>query len=512
MDVQWVYHGMHSSKHTSAALLILCFVCWVVRIDLSGFIVEEQDHHHQAVVPRNKENDPHEELIIVLTNSSRRNDFSTEDSSAATISLDPHVTPPEEAIHSVQNDANEASALQLQRVDNRNATVLDCWLEVEKPLMDLQNTWNNRTKHPILHSMVQVNGTYKVVFITFFIKAAYDDWTEHSNWTCNGVHTPSSNSRMSSQAVNSKCIFVVDCPLDVENITVTSTVSPFRTETYDTRMLRQCSDFDVLKGLPPPSAQEEEEPLHTVVGCTMIRHTHKELREWLVYHRLIGYDHFLIYVNEPFNMTLLPQASYVTYIPWNYGFRYRYNGVPHQVAQIHDCILRARARNVTWLALHDVDEYIQVLDDDPKGGTIEGLDTILQSHENDTDLGALQLPSWFFGENNDNSSFESSSPSSSLLIDRVWRNPTPYGRDRRRAGGREKMFIRPHQVQYAAAHKILVGGPMKDEPRLRLNHYKWADGGGVYGRRSGANAPLFDDSLQSQFGSMMREALNMSGT
>lgn len=79
------------------------------------------------------------------------------------------------------------------------------------------------------------------------------------------------------------------------------------------------------------------------------------------YRRLIlWYDHFLDNTNEPLNMmTRLPQMPYITYVPCDYRMRYLgyHHGIPHQMAQQHDCILRTQARNVTWLvALHDVDE------------------------------------------------------------------------------------------------------------------------------------------------------------
>lgn len=382
-------------------------------------------------------------------------------------------------------DPTFAVALEEATPKQSRATVLDCLLQLEKPLMDLQLKWHAK-EVPIMHSMVQVNETYKVVFImTTNIKPIlYESWTRDAIWKCDGARSPTHDLKIGNRG-----IFVLECPLNVENITVKRTASP-DLESYDTALLRQCSDSDPSRGLPPG-------PLHKV-ACNMIRHTYQELREWLEYHRLLGYDHFLIYVNEPFNATLLPQSSDITYIPWDYAFRNRLNGIPHQGAQQQDCILRAQARNVTWLALHDVDEYIRVLDN------TTSLDAVLRSHENDSSLGGLQLPSWFFGGKNTKLT-TATDPSSkdALVIDRVWRTPAPFGRGPGGLGGREKLFVRPHQVQSFGCHTIMVGGPMKDESRLRLHHYKWV-GGGV---ATFPDTLVHDDSLPTKYGSVLRQRM-----
>lgn len=421
----------------------------------------------------------------VDSSSASRNELEEPDSQQLSQSKDDTTTP------SLSNEnARLGGGAGLSILDNNSstATVLDCWFDVEQPLMELQHTWRIK-RVPILTSMVEVHGTYRIVFILQYLKEEYDAWTEHANWTCNGIPTDTTNTGMSDQMTITKQIFVLTCPLDVNHITVSTIGTAVSNFTYETGLIRQCSDQDVSKGLP-------EGPTHNVVGCTMLRHRpYSELSSWLTYHRLIGYDHFWVYINEPMPNLTLPQASYITYVPWNYGF---YDGrtSTHQGAKEQDCILRANARNVTWLALHDVDEYIQVLP-----STDGSLKSILQSHEHDTSLGGLQLPCWFFGANQFYNTTSSSATTTSdgndpLLIDYSWRKSAPYPR------GREKMFVRPQNVDYFACHHILVGGPMKPEPRLRLNHYKLAHEG-VFEARSQADIVL-DDSLQREFGARLR--------
>ena len=100
--------------------------------------------------------------------------------------------------------------------------------------------------------------------------------------------------------------------------------------------------------------------------------TRSALAEWLTYHRLIGVEHFWVYVTElwtsehrPTNILMLP---YVTYIPYNFvwrdhwahsSFRAPFHNF-WQVAMQHQCIFRAKRHKLKWVTTTDIDEYIRL--------------------------------------------------------------------------------------------------------------------------------------------------------
>lgn len=394
---------------------------------------------------------------------------------------------------------------------------------------------------PILQSMVPVDGTYRMIFITEHIKHLYASWTStissnnttnnnsnrtEAQWTCDG--TPALlHPKQHENNVGEGGTFVLTCPITVQMVTgIQGDVDGHaghgagsrRTVHYNTSVWRSCADDNPLQGIPTNST-------HKVV-CTMIAGHHWELTQWMEYHRLIGFQHFLIYLNEPYEPETLPNATDITYIPWNFTRLGDKGAIPHQAVQQMDCIQRAQARNVTWLALLDVDEYFQIMTkinpNNNNSTNEEGttLDEILKSHEIDPQMGGLQIPSWFFGENihdENHRTISTTTPTalnvdsvqtqhSQLMIDSVWRGRFSYGQGRP-AAGREKMIVRPRQVVYFACHKIVVGGPMKAEPRIRMNHYKTREKG-VY-PNSLPSQIVRDESFRDTYGPILRKRLGL---
>ena len=70
---------------------------------------------------------------------------------------------------------------------------------------------------------------------------------------------------------------------------------------------------------------EEEETWHihkskTIGACLRFRgvRDREHVPEWIEYHRVLGVEHFWIYTNEEWNMTGLYEASYITYLPFDF--------------------------------------------------------------------------------------------------------------------------------------------------------------------------------------------------
>ncbi|KAI2506088.1 hypothetical protein MHU86_8319 [Fragilaria crotonensis] len=170
-----------------------------------------------------------------------------------------------------------------------------------------------------------------------------------------------SSTRIKVKMILAKGTLVITCPLTVKLVTGT-TVGRGAVE-YNTSIWRNCSDHDELQGIPEASVER--------MVCTMFLGDHFELAQWIEYHRIIGFQHFLIYLHghgDVENSTSLPIGADIKYIPWNFvNFGYHRDGMIRQAIQQMDCIQRAQARNVTWVALHDMDEYFQIMDNSTLG-------------------------------------------------------------------------------------------------------------------------------------------------
>lgn len=88
--------------------------------------------------------------------------------------------------------------------------------------------------------------------------------------------------------------------------------------------------------------------------CAIFRDEGDYLREWLIYHRIIGIDHFYLYNNfskDDYSEILEPylQKNIVTLIEWP---------VPQgQMAAYKDCVERF-GKETNWIGFIDLDEYI----------------------------------------------------------------------------------------------------------------------------------------------------------
>lgn len=184
------------------------------------------------------------------------------------------------------------------------------------------------------------------------------------------------------------------------------------------------------------------------------------LLQWIEHHHLIGVDHFFVYVNEPFDgIDKLFPRPYVTYIPFDYHHRAFY----YQSTWQNDCIYRAKNATLTWLGLHDIDEYWE-----PQEAPFN-MDKVMETLNPDLDVGMTVANTWFGPHPNEDETFNTHYKSTNLLIDYIWRAP-----DHR---GPQKFIVSPKLVDYFYVHwvtKAVEGSrPEQRFPwKIRMNHYR----------------------------------------
>jgi hypothetical protein len=120
-------------------------------------------------------------------------------------------------------------------------------------------------------------------------------------------------------------------------------------------------------------------------ATVIVRNSAQKLVEWIIWHFLMGVQHFLVYDNvsvDNVREALKPfiQANLVTLIPNVRDFM--------QIQSYNDALQRAKRRDVHWLMMMDVDEFIMT-------ATTNTLLDLLFSHSMTSTIGAVQLQ-WLF--------------------------------------------------------------------------------------------------------------------
>lgn len=281
---------------------------------------------------------------------------------------------------------------------------------------------------------------------------------------------------------------IVDEPLD----------GPQVHQEYDVRPFVQCEELYVVQS---PAVQ--------TAACTQVRGEGPLgiLEEWVEYHRLVGFQHFWIYVDDdPSVIPTLPQRHYITYIPYNYCLCHHndkwkfsdswWRNVPvFQYSVMGECVLRARNERIRWLALHDVDEYFQVVD---KNASTTNVIDYLETLPFKDDSSGVVVNAIPFGRNTDvNDTIE-------LRMDYAWRKNYTLQKPKI---DRVKVIIHPDKVNQVGVHFIHSGqdsGTYVPDSKLRVVHYKNSQYGVFRTGRSNDNL-VRDDSLAN---STLREQVN----
>jgi Glycosyltransferase family 92 len=112
-------------------------------------------------------------------------------------------------------------------------------------------------------------------------------------------------------------------------------------------------------GLPEGEQQAAEKPRYYLVTATIAKGEAKYIREFVIFHRLVGVDHMLIYLDGGGDAAVeaalrdLVAERFVELIPWPRflrGFNNQYTAYQHAVAY-----MRGQCR---WLAMIDADEFL----------------------------------------------------------------------------------------------------------------------------------------------------------
>ena len=120
-------------------------------------------------------------------------------------------------------------------------------------------------------------------------------------------------------------------------------------------------------------------------ATVIVRNSAQKLIEWIVWHFLMGVQHFLVYDNVSVDNTIevlkpFIRASVVTLIPYVRDMM--------QIQSYNNALQRSKHRNVHWLMMMDVDEFVMTSDD-------HTLLDVLFSLDNNSTVGSLQLQ-WEF--------------------------------------------------------------------------------------------------------------------
>lgn len=241
---------------------------------------------------------------------------------------------------------------------------------------------------------------------------------------------------------------------------------------------------------------------HDMVACTMINlntmHTDaavalRLIKEWVAYHLIQGFDHFVIYCNRDFvtvSEYFIGWRQYVSVLDWEWP----HAGFQHQQAQQTSCIHRFRKR-ANWVALMDVDEFFQPL---VPGKTVKDIVVPLYS----SDLGAIDVVSHVFQKQQPaeqhisliNRFWQTFQPNDDLwsyvsyflhspetanisynisnetyLVTQTWLFQSSHR-------GHHKCIVIPENVDTFSVHSITAGKKTlraNHETTLRVNHYRY---------------------------------------
>jgi len=464
-------------------------------------------------------------------------------------------------------------------VVDQSSKYTKCMLELEQLMYP--RIWELReARNPIPHSVKIIDGHFHVLLLIYHVGGI---WVELSNATkilCNdsvGGTLLGHQQDIGLESIVIQCPAVVNPVNSILSVVSIVTVSSSKegntggnngTYTFENlEKFDECEriDIDYFKHNPILGGRrqnkEEKAPLkerHIKIGATItIRNSikddgekngawgnvRKQALEWAEYHHLIGVDHMWIYINEAWNGGRdLPHRKYITWIPFNWCL-YNYNNwtkfpYDQQYTELFrgasqtDALWRARRAGMDWIAIVDVDEYIQVSPSDayshfynhsnvtkacPTGGciptnktdpaVIDALSRYLINLTVSDSLG-IRLESIPYGRNTALDQIDDNN----LVIDNVWRKKgavqdSHYHMPEKL--NRRKGLLIPHMVVSWFIHDIVTstipiptrhnisGGLMiKEASEIRVNHYKQTKDG-VHWKNRQMKHPVEDIEQES---------------
>jgi hypothetical protein len=273
------------------------------------------------------------------------------------------------------------------------------------------------------------------------------------------------------------------------------------TPIYDLQLMVKCDKLE--KDNPPPS--------HVKLGaCVRFQGQHELVAQWIEYHRLMGMQHFWLFLNEPFDIHDLPQANDITYVPYNFAWRDHANHSAiqptswganfWQTTAQNQCLYRLKRYGLDWFTTLDLDEYIWINDELRSMERTDSppLQKFLSKFEHQTnkDVGALEIRGWGFGRNK---KLEPKNKTFELLVDYTYRVRKPVG-------GRNKCLYQAQVAEDIGVHWVYMGGRTisLNISEIRLNHYKRPRDGVFQARKSQL---LADSSLPDKYRELILKGL-----
>jgi hypothetical protein len=419
--------------------------------------------------------------------------------------------------------------LYTKRTDNPEE-LQQCRLDLEKWLNPKIDEWVG-TSMPILDWVWEMeenntDGTSQQYYLASFISyhiARRDASLRSTTWYCLDEFGNSLKTVVLKRGQQSKRMFIrcdLEAPLNRTDATSFSPVtlmpadvpplmSDHKKTEYDLRPFLKCDRLE-QRSPPPPDVK--------VGACVRVRGDHEALRQWIEYHRLIGMQHFWIFLNEPFDIHDLPNASDVTYIPYNYvwrdhwgaqrgntTFRAPYGGTDFwQTPSQSQCLYMTKRYGLDWFTTTDVDEYIWITDPiamnsiDPPP-----VQAFLSQFSDRPDLGSLRMDSVAFGRN---TKVEPISKEFELIVDytcRKIRFPKP--------GVHFKQFWKSQVALDLTIHFLTEGGktlPLDVASQARIHHFKQPWKGPHMAGNLPANELMNDTSLPDKYRKSILQGLD----
>jgi len=320
-------------------------------------------------------------------------------------------------------------------------------------------------------------------------KFSFNDSDLHSEtfWRCDGRPA-----KVVSKGCPGGSGISIQCPQQPslgENIT---NITVFN-HTYYVHDHVQCELNHPLRVPPALSASRSSETETTagkpfVVGAViMYKLNVYQVLEWLEYHRMIGVNHFYIYVMDPdLGETWWPDLHYVTYVPWdlnNHKVADKDKFIYQTAAQV-DAIHRGRALGVDWIAFNDMDEFLVPREN-------YSLASYLLSQP--ATISAVQGETVTFGNQ------VGMTEPQKLQLHYTLRSVFTFGRQRC------KCLVRPTQVDYYNIHWVTLatGEVHEADPftELWVHHYKSARHGVfLFGLK---NETVEDTSLRDKYAAIV---------
>lgn len=260
--------------------------------------------------------------------------------------------------------------------------------------------------------------------------------------------------------------------------------------------------------IPKPGPKLGSETRHQLTLCSTPSFNRDQyLVEWIEFHRLVGFQKFVIYnttetngkTTQIINTYAMKYPDLVDVVQWNFSSlniidwnKYRY----FQVEAVHDCLIRYGDQS-EWLGILDFDEYIVPLL--PYQTVHQYLVDFIGSEA----IGTLDFPSHLYCPLNASTyKFHERNMSVSLVEQFIHRAPTSF------TAGRRKYLCRPRFVQYLGIHHQYIGSRLvtAQENYIRMAHYYMSNKNRIL---SGCfdGEPILDTEIRDRFAKSIRDGV-----